>query len=177
MTKFFSWHLDSVGFGASLLCALHCTLMPLVLTMGMFAGAHWLMNPHGEWIFIGMSIGIASWSLLRSFFNQHQNMRPLLIAGLGFLGLIVAQKVVSSNTHWLMATGGGLIAYAHFYNWQLAHRPKIQQTTPYRWFTPGRIVAIILLLLYFSSLRSICLHNNTPPSHEEMLQVVWRVQE
>lgn len=176
--KFFSWHLDFVGFGASLLCALHCMLMPLLLTVGIFAGTNWLMNPLSEWIFIGASIGIASWSLLQSYFNNHRNITPLLMAGIGFIGLILAQKVFASNAHWLMATGGGLIAYAHFYNWRLLHhRSKTRQITARTWFTSGRIVTIILLLLYFLSIRSACVHHNTPPSREEMLQMVWRTKD
>lgn len=178
MTKFFSWHLDLVGFGASLLCALHCTLLPLALTLGTLAGAHWLLNPLGEWIFIGTSMGIAGWSLLRSYFNQHHNILPLFIASIGFIGLILAQKVFVSNAHWLMATGGALVAYAHFYNWQLLHHcPKNRQTSARQWFTSGRIVAIVLLFLYFLSIRSACIHRSTPPSREEMLQMVWRTQE
>ncbi|MBK6947552.1 MAG: MerC domain-containing protein [Haliscomenobacter sp.] len=92
MTKFFSWHWDIAGFGASLLCAIHCMLMPLVLALGMFAGAHWLMNPITDWIFIGTSAVIASWSLLQSYFRKHRNLRPLWISGMGFLGLIAAQN-------------------------------------------------------------------------------------
>ncbi len=175
--RFFDWHWDSVGFGVSLLCAFHCMLLPLILTLGIFAGAHWLMNPLGEWIFTGTSIVIASWSLLRSYSNKHRNVIPLLIATLGFLGLFLAQTIIVSNKHGLMAIAGGLIAYAHYYNWQLMHQPKqsVKGTRP--WFAPGRIAAILLLLLYFLGLHSVFVKENTPPSREELLQVVWRGQD
>ena len=146
MKLFFGWHWDFFGFGASLLCALHCILMPLVFSLGIIAGGHWLMNPLGERIFIGISIGIAGWSLLQSYFNRHQNIRPLLIAGLGFLGLFLALARVISNVHGLMAIGGGLIALAHYYNWQLVHQTETIQIINNYWITPGRVITIILLL-------------------------------
>ncbi|MEM6698550.1 MAG: MerC domain-containing protein [Bacteroidota bacterium] len=106
MRKFFSWHWDFIGFGASLLCALHCMLLPVVFSLGMFTGAHWLTNSFGEWVFIGVSIGIAALSLWQSYFKKHQNIRPLLIAGLGLLGLLFAQATAISHPHSLMALGG-----------------------------------------------------------------------
>ncbi len=177
MLRFFSWHWDFVGFGTSLLCALHCMLMPLILLLGIFEGAHWLMNPLGEWIFIGTSIGIASWSLLPSYFNKHHNMRPLLIAGLGFLGLFFAQIMFVTIVHGLMAVGGGLIAYAHFYNWQLTYQLKPRAIKTRYWTTHSRIITITLLLLCCLGLYRALVHDNTPPSRKEMLQVVWDLQD
>ncbi|MBK8042720.1 MAG: MerC domain-containing protein [Haliscomenobacter sp.] len=176
MTKFFSWHWDIAGFGASLLCAIHCMLMPLVLALGMFAGAHWLMNPITDWIFIGTSAVIASWSLLQSYFRKHRNLRPLWISGMGFLGLIAAQKLSVSHSHWLMAAGGGFVAYAHFHNWQLAHRPQTRQTASQWRLLTGRIVALIWVLGILLGLRSLYIQKRTPPNREDLLQIVWRMQ-
>ncbi|MEM6698669.1 MAG: MerC domain-containing protein [Bacteroidota bacterium] len=171
MRKFFSWHWDFIGFGASLLCALHCMLLPIVFSLGIFTGVHWLINPFGEWIFIGISIGIAAWSLLQSYFKKHQNIRPLLIAGLGLLGLLLVQARVISYPHSLMAVGGGLIAYAHFYNWQLSRQ---LETTAY-WNATSRIVTTTLVLLYSFGLYSAFTQERTPPSSKEMLELVWQV--
>ncbi len=177
MLKFFSWHWDLVGFGASLLCALHCVLLPFLFTLGMFSEKTWLVDPLSEWIFIGLSAWIACWSLLSSYFKKHRNIRPLIIAGIGFLGLIIAQKLVVSDAHWLMTAGGGLIAYAHFCNWKLMHQPKTSKVDKTYWVTPGRVVTFTLLLLYFWVLHSALVQNNTPPSREEVLQIIWRVQD
>ncbi len=152
-------------------------LLPFLFTLGILSGKHWLMNPQSEWILIGMSVGVACWSLLNSYIKKHQNIRPLLIAGIGFIGLITAQKIFNSNAHWLMMAGGGLIAYAHFYNWMLMHQPKTSKVEKGYWVTPGRIVTMTLLFLYFWGLRSAFVHKNTPPSREEVLQIVWQVHE
>lgn len=173
MTRFFSLHLDFVGFWASLLCALHCMFVPLVFTLGLLTKGHWSINPIGERIFIGTSICIACWSLLQSYFNKHQNIRPLFIAGLGFFLLFIAQAQLVTYVHLLMALGGGLIAYAHFYNWQLTQQSRTSKIKPWYKITPGKIATIILLLFYFLGLRSAFEHDNRPPSREEMLQLVW----
>ena len=149
MRRFFSWHLDFLGFLLSLICALHCMLMPLVFAFGIIVGAQWLMDPIGERIFIGASIVIAGWSLWRSYIHSHQNIRPLLIVGLVFVGLLLAQILRIPYTHGLMAIGGGLIGYAHFYNWQLTHPAKETIIKKRFLINPGRVVVIILLLLYF----------------------------
>ncbi|MEM9888196.1 MAG: MerC domain-containing protein [Bacteroidota bacterium] len=177
MERFFSWHWDAVGFGASLLCALHCTLLLLILPLGILAEAHWLINPIGERIFIGISIGIASWSLLMSYFKKHQNIRPLSMAGLGFLGLFITQMNVVSSTHELTTISGGLIAYAHFYNWHLVHQAKAIVIKVRQWSAPYRLVTIALLLFYFIGLYSAFTHENVPPDRQKMLEVVWRVSD
>ena len=173
MTRFFSWHLDFLGFAVSLLCALHCILLPLVFTFGIMVGAHWLMDPLGERIFIGTSIGIAGWSFLRSYFKIHQDIRPLLIVGLGFFSLFLAPSIGIHHKHGLIAIGGGLIGYAHFYNWQLTRPAKETMINKRSLINPGRVVTIILLLLYFFGIRNAFVHDTTTPSREKMLQVVW----
>ncbi|MEM8526328.1 MAG: MerC domain-containing protein [Bacteroidota bacterium] len=172
MRKFFSWHLDFVGFGASLFCALHCILIPLILSFGIFAGTNWLTNPLGEQIFIGISIGIASWSLLQSYFSKHQNIRPLLIAGFGFLALVFLQMKVIFNPHGFTAISGGLIAYAHFYNWRLSN----QLTTKTKYLNAtSRAVVIGILSLYSLGLYRAFTHDQKAPKSEELLEIVWRV--
>ncbi|MEM1326451.1 MAG: MerC domain-containing protein [Bacteroidota bacterium] len=176
MTKFFRLHLDFVGFGASLFCALHCIVMFLMLPLGLFAGAHWLTDQLGEWIFIGLSIGVAASSLPISFFKKHQNIYPLLIAGLGFVGLLLTQLEAIANAHGFMAIGGGLIAYAHFYNWQLTQRVNKKTPIVKRWNILTRIATIVLLLLYCLGLYTSFAHNNKPPDKKEMLKAVWQVK-
>ncbi|MEM6378182.1 MAG: MerC domain-containing protein [Bacteroidota bacterium] len=174
MTKFFSWHWDLLGFGASFLCALHCMIWPLLFSLGIFAGAHWLLNPIVEWIFIGTSMVIAIWALQSSFFKKHHKIGPTLIALLGFAGLLFALLDIVPNPHGFMAIGGGLIAYAHFYNWQLANRGRNHEKQTRYWLNPSRIIIIVLLLLYFRGLHSAFQNDHRPPDKEAVLKAVWQ---
>jgi hypothetical protein len=175
--KFFSWHLDFVGFWASLLCAIHCALMPVVLTLSAYAGASWLANPMLEWSFIGISMAVAAWSLLQSYTKQHQNALPLLLAGLGLLLLLGSQNREAAIVPWCMAVGGTLIAGAHYWNWRFSHSKTKNELQGIRLPKPAKGVLALLLLLYFLGLKKACDHNNTPPSREALLQVVWRTQQ
>ena len=178
MTRFFSLHWDFVGFWASLLCALHCVVMPLVLSFGVFVGAQRFMNSYIDWFFIVTSFAIASWSLIRSYLKEHQNILPLLIAGLGFLGLFLAFTIIFFNGHFLLPIGGVLIAYAHFYNWQLVHytHSSKEKGRNWIWVNPVRVISIILIMVFFIGFHGAIVHDDTPPSREEMLQVVWRIK-
>jgi len=119
--RFLSSHLDFLGFGASFLCAIHCALLPLVLTVGMMGGLSWLANPVVENGFIATSLGLAAISLYPSFKKKHQRSKALKIAGLGF-GLLFFSRLVGHGDVLEVITvvvGGLLIAYAHYVNWKL----------------------------------------------------------
>ena len=114
-------YLDLLGFSASFLCALHCLVMPLVLSLGLAGGMSWLESAWVEWSFILSTLVLASWSLFGSL-SKHRNYKPLIIAGLGFVLIVVLHHVFEDSIgHYLSAIGGILVAYAHYYNWRLLH--------------------------------------------------------
>lgn len=170
--KFFHFHADSLGFAASLLCALHCALMPLVLSLSLYSGATWLLSPWLEWAFIGASFGIASWALLRGYRWQHGHWQALALAGIGFTLLLLGRQ--AAQAHIFSATGGVLIAGVHYFNWQWQHRTCRQPLSKQRISTVGKWVLSLLLVAYLLGVRSACTHTNTPPTRAEVLQVVWK---
>ena len=124
--RFFSLHADFLGFSASVLCALHCAAIPLLLTAGAFSGVAWLENEWVEFLFIGSAILFASWSLIKAFF-QHQQIVPLLLVVVGFSLILwnhFGHGVEEVHRHGGMADalraiiGGILIATAHYVNWR-----------------------------------------------------------
>jgi hypothetical protein len=116
--KFFSPNLDFFGFSASMLCAVHCMAIPLLLAVGTTGGIAWLEQPWIEAGFIGLSVGIASWSLLRSYW-LHRYVTPLRIVAVGFAVLLVSRLVAHEWEPLLAALGGITVAGAHFKNWQM----------------------------------------------------------
>lgn len=116
--KFFSLNLDFLGFSASMVCALHCMALPLVMTFSALSGLAWLENPWIEAIFIGLSFGIASWSLTRSY-RLHQQMAAIRIVVIGFVFIIVSRFADHGWEPILAAVGGMTIAGAHWKNWRL----------------------------------------------------------
>lgn len=117
--KFFSFHLDFLGFSASVLCAVHCMAIPVVMAVGAFSGLAWISNPWMEAGFIGLSFGIASWSLLQSYFQHHRQYLPLRIVAVGFALLLLSRFTGQAWEPFLAALGGIAVAGAHWANWRL----------------------------------------------------------
>lgn len=110
---------DFLGFSASIICAVHCLLIPFVLTLGLFGGLSWFHDPLLEWGFILTSVVIACWSLIPSYTQNHHDNLPLLIAVAGCICLLLGRFSVGEWEHFIAALGGLLIALAHFINWKL----------------------------------------------------------
>ncbi len=117
--KFFGFNWDFLGFMASLACALHCSMLPLLLAAGALGGLAWLEHPIVEAFFIAVSLIVASWSLINSYVHRHRNLTALVTVVLGFV-LIIAGRFVEGGAEMLLTTLGGItIAMAHVINWRL----------------------------------------------------------
>ncbi|MEM6642639.1 MAG: MerC domain-containing protein [Bacteroidota bacterium] len=123
--QFVGFHLDFIGFTASMLCALHCAALPLLLTLGPLAGLQFLDNPWIEYTIIIISLIIATSSLLSSYREHHRKPLALMIAILGFvligLGRLEGPEWAESV---LTSCGGSLIAVAHLVNWNLIKQSR-----------------------------------------------------
>lgn len=123
---FIGYNTDFLGFFASILCAIHCSLLPFVFTVGMLSGLSWLAEPWVEVTFIILSVILATLSLYPSYKNQHHNDKALKIAGVGFALLFISRLVGHGSSIEVVAIviGGLLIAFAHVVNWRLLKTNK-----------------------------------------------------
>jgi hypothetical protein len=121
-------YLDILGFSASFLCAIHCVLLPLVLSFGLAGGLPWLESHSLELALIFSTLIMASWSLLGSW-PKHHKTQPMLLAALGFLIIFGVHLLDGNVAHYVSALGGTLIAYAHFINWRLLHPHAVFRRT------------------------------------------------
>lgn len=113
-----TFNLDFIGISISLLCALHCLTLPIVLAASTYGGLIWLESPVFEWVIIVLSLIIASWSLFRSYWNKHGKIMPLVVVAFGFIFIAAGRVTQAPWEHFLTAMGGFAIAYAHFLNWR-----------------------------------------------------------
>ncbi|WP_231491835.1 MerC domain-containing protein [Pedobacter sp. Leaf170] len=112
-----SINLDSLGITASVLCAIHCALVPLLITFLPLWGLSFLAN---EWVEISMilvSLILGIWSLSISYRKEHRKIYPTVILVLGF-ALIAAGHFSGYDflEPILIPIGGIVIATAHFIN-------------------------------------------------------------
>lgn len=117
-------YLDLLGFSASFLCAIHCVLLPLVLSLGLAGGIPWLESHSLEMMLIVSTLIMASWSLLGSW-PKHHNRKPLMLAAIGFVIIFGVHLLEGDIAHYVSAIGGVFIAYAHYLNWRLLHQHPI----------------------------------------------------
>jgi len=122
--KFFSGHLDFLGFSASLLCAIHCISLPILLSVGTLSGLAWLENELLEHGIILFSFIVASWSLGQSYFKYRTKLDAIIIVTIGFGFIFAAHTLVENLEPILMMIGGCCIAFAHFLNWKMVNRHK-----------------------------------------------------
>lgn len=126
--------LDRVGTFASFLCAIHCALMPLVITLLPLLGLSVLASEPVEWLLLSVSACLGVVSICFGF-RQHRSRRVWALAGAAIVSLLTARLWAHSghsHTHdfshlsaWieagLMVAGGTLMICAHWLNQRLCH--------------------------------------------------------
>ncbi len=129
ISKFFGFHLDFLGFTASLICAVHCAAVPLVVAIGMLGGLAWLHDPIMEIGFFITSLSIGGITLVSGLKKKTLSPAVVTLFTIGFA--LIVNTLLSPHTHGiesLQAVIGGLsIAAAHFSHW-LTLRKKTCET-------------------------------------------------
>jgi hypothetical protein len=115
----YSSRLDNAGMTASILCAIHCAIVPLLITVLPLAGLGFLANPLVEWSMIIFAVVVGTYAIGLSYFRTHHKKLPLILLIAGFL-VIIAGHVLVDGWHEALVVplGGLLIATAHFFNFR-----------------------------------------------------------
>ncbi len=121
----FATLVDRVGATASLLCAVHCILLPFVLALLPLIGLEFLAGHTFERVFVACAAVLAGTSVLVGY-RRHRQPRALFLMIPG-IALLLSGVTVDLNTHVLVhtlcvVTGGVLVASAHVTNLVLTHR-------------------------------------------------------
>jgi hypothetical protein len=114
---------DALGVSATIACAIHCALLPLLLTSLPLFGINILENIYFETGMIILAMVIGTYSLWHGYRRHHHSYVPLLlfISGIFFLFL----KQFSAEYHlWLLIPAVPLIVSAHYLNWKLCRKAK-----------------------------------------------------
>lgn len=120
--------LDKVGMAASSLCAVHCALAPILITVAPLVGLGFVFEERFETIFIMGSLGIAFLSLVWGFYKSHRKFEPLylLLLGAALIGISRMDAPFSFLPEpVLMACGGLSIAISHYINLKLCNHCEV----------------------------------------------------
>ncbi len=123
--------LSQVGSYASLACAIHCALTPIVIFALPFlttqVSSEWnavlssMLGETTEWLFLGVICLFGGFGLLTTY-SIHQDKRPAYLSVLGFSLLLFARlnmDHLSTGEVTLDVLGASLIAWAGFWNRRL----------------------------------------------------------
>jgi hypothetical protein len=111
--------LDGLGATASIICAVHCVAVALLLGALPAIGA--LADPRIEWSFLAFSAVIGAWSLLPA--RRHHHDRAPLTAFLAGMLVLAATRLAGVSHPWiealLVVIGASCIVWAHWRNRRL----------------------------------------------------------
>ena len=114
---------DGLGIATSLACAIHCAILPLVLTSLPLFGVNIIHNVVFEWSMIALAFVVGSYSLFHGYIKHHRTFTPVIIFATGFIFLVLKQFVPQFEYSFL-AIAVVFIITAHFYNYRLCHKSK-----------------------------------------------------
>lgn len=118
--RFNNWNLDLIALSSSLICAIHCASIPVVLSIASLGKLHFLGNPLIECTMLGFGLVFIMLSLWPSYKNEHHKTKPLLCAAIGFAFIALGRLNLTES--WEIGNtviGASFLSIAHYLNWKL----------------------------------------------------------
>ena len=114
---------DAMGIATSVACAIHCAILPVILTTLPIFGINIIHNLFFEWGMIALAFVVGSYSLFHGFVKHHRSFTPIIIFSVGFFFLVLKQ-FLHEEEYALLTIAVILIITAHYYNYRICHRSK-----------------------------------------------------
>jgi MerC mercury resistance protein len=121
--------LDRLGMSASLACAVHCAVLPLLLAALPAIGLAWLDSAWVDWTMVALAAVIAL-RAHRGGFRLHRSCLPSAVAVAGLLAIVTTICLLkgSASHHCVQASGAVVVASSHFLNRHLCRNCKACST-------------------------------------------------
>jgi hypothetical protein len=108
---------DALGIAASLACAIHCAVLPLVLSSLPLLGMNIIDNMGFEFFMIFLALGIGTYSLWHGYRKHHHRGLPILLFIIGIV-LLFLKQLWHNYQIWFLAPAILAIVSAHFSNYR-----------------------------------------------------------
>lgn len=114
---------DALGIATSIACAIHCAILPVILSSLPVLGVNIIHNLLFEWGMIALAFVVGSYSLFHGYVKHHRSSTPVLIFFTGFIFLVLKQ-FFHQYEYLFLSLAVALIIAAHYYNYRLCHQSK-----------------------------------------------------
>jgi tetrahydromethanopterin S-methyltransferase subunit C len=112
---------DTLGITTSLVCAIHCAVLPLVLTSLPLFGINIIHNNFFEVGMIALAFVIGSIALFHGYKRHHHRTLPLFVFSAGFIFLVLKELFVTYEIAFLIPAVA-LILTGHFFNFHFCRK-------------------------------------------------------
>ncbi|MBV9989599.1 MAG: MerC domain-containing protein [Chitinophagaceae bacterium] len=109
---------DAIGVTTSLACAIHCALLPLLMTSLPLFGVNIIENTGFEIGMAALAFGIGSYSLYHGRKKHHHSWLPLVVFAIGVV-LLFAKIAWHEWSLVLLIPAVAAIVSAHYLNYRL----------------------------------------------------------
>lgn len=109
---------DALGIATSVACAIHCAVLPLIVSSLPLFGVNIVDNIAFELFMILLAACIGAWSLYHGWKNQHHSILPFALFFTGLI-LLFAKQVWHEKQVIFLVPAVLLIISAHFFNFRL----------------------------------------------------------
>jgi hypothetical protein len=112
---------DALGIAASIACAIHCAVLPLLLTSLPVFGINIIDHPGFEYMMILLAMSIGFYSLWHGYKKHHHSLVPSLIFSTGIILLFLKQANHEDQLIYLIPAVTTIIV-AHVLNYRLCRK-------------------------------------------------------
>lgn len=115
---------DLLGIATSFACAIHCALLPIILSTLPVFGINIIHNSFFEWGMIALAFIVGSYSLFHGYIKHHHNNFPIVIFSTGFIFLVLKQFFPHQEYLFLFFAVCFIIS-AHILNFKYCRQSKV----------------------------------------------------
>ncbi len=109
---------DAWGVATSMACAIHCAILPLLLTSLPIFGVNIIENTAFEYGMIALAFAIGTFSLWHGYRRHHHSFLPVSLFSIGIIFLI-AKQIWHGYQLWLLPFALLFIIAGHWLNYRL----------------------------------------------------------
>ena len=109
---------DAFGIAASVACAIHCAVLPLILSSLPLFGINIIENHGFEFIMIALAFIVGVYSLYHGRKKHHHSFYPMLLFAAG-ISLLFIKSMLHSHSLMLLLPAVSLVVIAHYLNFKL----------------------------------------------------------